>query len=107
MVSLIRDSIQELRRFRYLLRTTPSMQDIYEKLIAKHEALIKFYRSDEKVTVYLVEGLYEEGIYCRTSEEVDRELSNFGDDLDEDLVVKITIKKMSGCQFGRLPLLDL
>lgn len=108
MASQIHESIKLIRQYRHICESKTSNADskAYAKLIIEREwKRIKHYRSDESFTVFLVKGLYEQDFYLENLQELHDLLAEY--EFEVGITFTVEIREMTGCEIGRLPILDL
>jgi hypothetical protein len=107
MTSLLRESIEEIRQYKAICESSSDkhVKSYSEKIIVREWKNVQLYRSDKPMPVLLVKGLYDQDVYFRGHEDFCEALESLY--FEEGMKITIEVVMMTGCQFGRLPVLDL
>lgn len=104
MKTMLRDSINLIRTYQHACKSKSSSADskAYAKLIIEREwKNVKLYRSQERIELFLIKGLYEQDLYLRGKEALCYMLEQW--DYFEGMNFTIEVVTMTGREFGRLP----
>lgn len=108
MVTQLRESLDELRLQIAICKSESSSalsRGYSKKIIESEWKTVQLYRSDKPMQVLLVKGLYERDMYFRNYEDLGEVLESVF--FEEGMKFTVEVVTMTGCKFGRLPVLEL
>lgn len=103
MVTALKQAIDDLRHWREVFKDKEP-EEFFKKKMKQLEEDICLYRSDEKITVFAVEGLDEFETIYKDLDAIDWRMSDVeaGSLLDDGIPIIIKLERMTGRAFGQL-----